>query len=71
MNLYYRMTTAQKDAVPLENLNCEPFSNLQKSEWIVESSTPGLESITQFPSVAECRMYIIENVKDWDDLYEV
>lgn len=71
MNTYYRMTTAQKDAVPTENFDCLPYSNLDGDEWIAECDTQGLESITEYSNAQECIEYINENLSEWDEFYDL
>ena len=71
MNTYYRMTTAQKDAVPKENFDCPPYSNLVGDEWIAECNVSGLESITEYSTVEECVEYIKVNNSEWDEFYDV
>ena len=71
MNTYYRMTTAQKDAVPTENFDCLPYSNLVGDEWIAECYIEGLESITEYSDAQECIEYINENLSEWDEFYDV
>ena len=71
MNTYYRMTTAQKDAVPTENFDCLPYSNLVGDEWIAECNIEGLESITAYSDTQECIEYINENLSEWDEFYDV
>ena len=71
MNTYYRMTTAQKDAVPTENFDCLPYSNLDGDEWIAECDIQGLESITEYSNAQECIEYINENLSEWDEFYNV
>ena len=71
MNTYYRMTTAQKDAVPTENFDCLPYSNLVGDEWIAECYIEGLESITEYSDAQECIEYINEHLSEWDEFYEI
>jgi hypothetical protein len=65
------MTTAQKNAVPLELFDCEPYSNLSGDEWIAECTESGLYSITEYTNSEECRQYIIEHLAEWDELYNI
>ena len=71
MNTYYRMTTAQKDAVPRENFDCLPYSNLVGDEWIAECNVSGLQSIVEYSTVEECVDYIKVNNSEWDEFYNV
>ena len=71
MNTYYRMTTAQKDAVPTENFDCLPYSNIVGNEWIAECDVPGLECIEEYPTAEECVEYIRVNNSEWDEFYDV
>ncbi len=71
MKAYYRMTTAQKDAVPTENFDCLPYSNLDGDEWIAECNVLGLESIVEYSTVEECVDYIKVNNSEWDEFHNV
>ena len=71
MNTYYRMTTAQKDAVPTENFDCLPYSNIAGDEWIAECNIEGLESITEYSDTQECIEYINKHLSEWDEFYNV
>lgn len=71
MSTYYRMTTAQKEAVSNEDFDCLPYSNLAGDEWIAECSTKGLECIREYRSNTECRNYINENIHEWDEFHDV
>lgn len=71
MNTYYRMTTAQKDAVPTESFDCLPYSNLVGDEWIAECNVSGLESIIEYSTAEECVEYINEHLSEWDEFYDV
>ena len=71
MNTYYRMTTAQKDAVPTESFDCLPYSNLVGDEWIAECYIEGLESITEYSDDQECIEYINKHLSEWDEFYDV
>jgi hypothetical protein len=71
MKTYYRMTTAQKDAVPREDFDCLPYSNIVGDEWIAECNASGLESIIEYSNAEECREYINTNNSEWDEFYEI
>jgi len=71
MNIYYLMTTEQKEAVEAEVLFQEPYSNITTDKWIVECTVTGLDCITEYASAGECREYVVENLSEWDDLYGV
>ncbi len=71
MNIYYLMTTEQKEAVEAEVLFQEPYSNITIDKWIVECTVTGLDCITEYASAGECREYVVENLSEWDDLYGV
>lgn len=71
MKTYYRMTTAQKDAVPKEKFDCLPYSNLVGDEWISQCNVSGLECIVEYPTVEECVEYIRINNSEWDEFYDL
>lgn len=71
MNIYYLMTTEQKEAVEAEVLFQEPYSNITTDKWIVECTVTGLDCITEYASAGECKEYVVENLSEWDDLYGV
>lgn len=71
MNLYYRMTTAQKDSVAPDLLEGVPKPNLSGDEWIIEANVSGLEAIQEFPSPQECINYIVQNNPLWDEFYDI
>jgi len=71
MNTYYLMTTKQKEAVEAEVLFQEPYSNIAVEKWIVECTAAGLNCITEYANAEECKAYVVENLSEWDDLYEV
>ena len=71
MNTYYRMTTAQKEAVPKEQLDCEPYSNIVGNEWIVEAYERGYECITEYANADACIEYINNNIVLWDEWHNI
>ena len=71
MNVYYLMTTEQKEAVDVALVQQEPFSNIAGDLWILECTDSGIECITEYANAEECRNYINQNVGDWDEYYNV
>lgn len=71
MKVYYRMSERQKNTVPTENINCEPYSNLVGEEWIVECNVQGLECITEYSSNITCREYVNDHIHEWDEFHDV
>ena len=68
MNTYYLMNTEQKDAAG-SALFQEPYSNIAVDKWIVECIASGLDCITEYASSEDCKKYVVENLKDWEELY--
>lgn len=71
MSYYYLMSTAEKDAVLEDQLECVPNSNIQGDFWIVESNVTGLQSVIEFESVTNCIEYIKTNASDWDEFLNI
>lgn len=65
------MTTEQKDSVEAEVLFQEAYRNIVADKWIVECTENRLDCITEYTSAEECREYVIANLSEWDDFYNI